>query len=91
MRRVLGAVGHAADDALRRLAVLLESLLEAGVSDQVRLTGRSTMGVTLLRLDGEERVTSVFAVLEDEVADEAEDAPPDAPPPEPGEGDDTDG
>jgi DNA gyrase subunit A len=60
-------------------------------ADQVRLTGRSTMGVTLLRLDGEERVTSVFAVLEDEVADEAEDAPPDAPPPEPGEGDDTDG
>jgi hypothetical protein len=49
------------------------------------------MGVTLLRLDGEERVTSVFAVLEDEVADEAEDAPPDAPPPEPGQGDDTDG
>jgi DNA gyrase subunit A len=59
-------------------------------ADQVRLTGRSTMGVTLLRLDGDERVTSVFAVMEDEVADEI-DATPDIPPPMPGEGEDSDG
>ncbi len=35
--------------------------------DQVRITGRSSMGVTLFRLGGTERVTSVFPVLEDEV------------------------
>lgn len=34
-------------------------------ADQVRLTGRSAMGVTLFRLDDDERVTSVFPVLED--------------------------
>ncbi len=66
-------------------------------ADQVRLTGRATMGVTLLRLDGDERVTSVFAVLEEEVADEADapdpspDVAPDAVPPETGEGEDSDG
>ena len=32
--------------------------------DQVRLTGRQTMGVTLFRLDADERVGSVFPVLE---------------------------
>jgi DNA gyrase subunit A len=32
--------------------------------DQVRVTGRSVMGVTLFRLDDDERVTSVFPVLE---------------------------
>jgi DNA gyrase subunit A len=32
--------------------------------DQVRVTGRSVMGVTLFRLDDHERVTSVFPVLE---------------------------
>ncbi|WP_297489705.1 DNA gyrase subunit A [Acidocella sp.] len=35
-------------------------------ADQVRLTGRAAMGVTLLRLDDDERVTSVFPVLEQE-------------------------
>ena len=34
-------------------------------ADQVRLTGRSAMGVTLFRLDGGECVTSVFPVVED--------------------------
>ncbi len=33
--------------------------------DQVRLTGRTAMGVTLFRLDAGERVTSVFPVVED--------------------------
>ena len=42
-------------------------------ADQVRLTGRTSMGVTLLRLDSNERVTSMFPVLEDDVVD---DAPP---------------
>src|SRR5271165_3079089 len=32
--------------------------------DQVRVTGRAAMGVTLFRLDDDERVTSVFPVLE---------------------------
>ena len=36
-------------------------------SDQVRVTGRQTMGVTLFRLDERERVTSVFPILEDDV------------------------
>jgi DNA gyrase subunit A len=33
-------------------------------ADQVRITGRSAMGVTLLRLDNGERVTSCFPVVE---------------------------
>ena len=37
--------------------------------DQVRITGRTSMGVTLFRLGGQERVTSVFPVLEDEASD----------------------
>jgi DNA gyrase subunit A len=37
--------------------------------DQVRITGRSVMGVTLFRLDDDERVTSVFPVLEQEAED----------------------
>ncbi|HQT63480.1 MAG: DNA gyrase subunit A [Acidocella sp. 20-57-95] len=37
--------------------------------DQVRITGRSVMGVTLFRLDDDERVTSVFPVLEQESDD----------------------
>ena len=37
--------------------------------DQVRITGRSVMGVTLFRLDDDERVTSVFPVLEQETED----------------------
>jgi DNA gyrase subunit A len=45
-------------------------------SDQVRVTGRASMGVTLFRLDTGERVTSVFPVIEPEASDEAV---PDAP------------
>jgi DNA gyrase subunit A len=40
-------------------------------SDQVRITGRLSMGVTLFRLDTGERVTSVFPVIEPEAPDEA--------------------
>ncbi len=42
-------------------------------ADQVRLTGRAAMGVTLFRLDGGERVTSVFPVVEAVEAVEAAD------------------
>ncbi len=37
--------------------------------DQVRITGRSVMGVTLLRLDEAEKVTAVFPVVEEESED----------------------
>jgi DNA gyrase subunit A len=37
--------------------------------DQVRVTGRQAMGVTLFRVDSGEHVTSVFPVLEDESDD----------------------
>jgi DNA gyrase subunit A len=37
--------------------------------DQVRITGRAAMGVTMFRLDDDERVTSVFPVLEQEAED----------------------
>ncbi len=41
-------------------------------ADQVRLTGRASMGVTLFRLDAGERVTSLFPVVDDtEAAPEA--------------------
>jgi DNA gyrase subunit A len=40
--------------------------------DQIRLTGRTVMGVTLFRLDDDERVTSVFPVLEQEQEQEQE-------------------
>jgi len=40
--------------------------------DQIRLTGRTVMGVTLFRLDDDERVTSVFPVLEQEQEQEPE-------------------
>ncbi|MDT8265623.1 DNA gyrase C-terminal beta-propeller domain-containing protein, partial [Roseomonas sp. DSM 102946] len=33
--------------------------------DQVRVTGRTSMGVTMLRLDDNERVTSCFPVVDD--------------------------
>ena len=39
-------------------------------SDQVRVTGRTSMGVTLFRLGETEHVTSVFPILEDDVPDE---------------------
>jgi DNA gyrase subunit A len=37
--------------------------------DQVRITGRQAMGVTLFRVDADEHVTSVFPVMEDTVED----------------------
>ena len=37
--------------------------------DQVRITGRQAMGVTLFRVDAGEHVTSVFPVLEEESDD----------------------
>ena len=40
--------------------------------DQVRITGRATMGVTLVRVDEHEHVTSVFPVLEQEQEQEQE-------------------
>ncbi len=39
-------------------------------ADQIRITGRAAMGVTLFRLDDDERVTSVFPVLEQEAEDD---------------------
>jgi DNA gyrase subunit A len=50
-------------------------------ADQVRITGRQAMGVTLFRVDAGEHVTSVFPVLEEE-SDETDspDAPPDIAP-----------
>ena len=52
-------------------------------ADQVRITGRSAMGVTLLRLDSAERVTSVFPIVEDDAVEEPpeEGPPPDETPP----------
>jgi DNA gyrase subunit A len=54
-------------------------------ADQVRITARQTMGVTLFRLGATERVTSVFPVIEDAVLEEPQGdedlpAPPDLPP-----------
>jgi DNA gyrase subunit A len=40
-------------------------------ADQVRVTGRTAMGVTLFRLDAGEQVISVFPVVDDAVADES--------------------
>ena len=57
-------------------------------ADQVRITGRSAMGVTLFRVDSDERITSVFPIIEDDVVDDTE-VPDQAAPEEPGE--DTDG
>ena len=45
--------------------------------DQVRITARQSMGVTLFRLGGAEHVTSVFPVLEGEVPD-ADEVPADS-------------
>ncbi|MBV9782804.1 MAG: DNA gyrase subunit A [Acidisphaera sp.] len=42
-------------------------------ADQVRITGRQAMGVTLFRLDSGEHVTSVFPVLEADGVPDAED------------------
>ncbi len=47
-------------------------------ADQVRITGRQVMGVTLFRVDAGEHVTSVFPVIDD-VTDEGPAAPGEAP------------
>ncbi|HST75375.1 MAG TPA: DNA gyrase C-terminal beta-propeller domain-containing protein, partial [Acetobacteraceae bacterium] len=39
-------------------------------ADQVRITGRSAMGVMLFRVNAEEHVTSVFPVIEDPAAED---------------------
>lgn len=44
--------------------------------DQVRVMSRQASGVTLFRLNDEERVTSVFPVMDDEDAGNAEEAAP---------------
>jgi DNA gyrase subunit A len=45
-------------------------------ADQVRVTGRQAMGVTLFRVDADEHVTSVFPVVEEEPDEDAgENAP----------------
>ena len=38
-------------------------------ADQVRITGRQVMGVTLFRVDANEHVTSVFPIVEDAAED----------------------
>jgi DNA gyrase subunit A len=38
-------------------------------ADQVRITGRQVMGVTLFRVDADEHVTSVFPIVEDAAED----------------------
>ncbi len=38
-------------------------------ADQVRITGRQAMGVTLFRVDAGEHVTSVFPVVEDDTGE----------------------
>jgi DNA gyrase subunit A len=43
-------------------------------ADQVRITGRQAMGVTLFRVDAGEHVTSVFPVVEDTAEDPGENA-----------------
>jgi len=51
--------------------------------DQVRITGRQAMGVTLFRVNADEHVTSVFPVLEDDADDNG--APANGPPNEEGQ------
>ena len=55
--------------------------------EQVRITGRQAMGVTLLRVDRDERVTSVFPVLEEE-SDDNGSATEEGTPPLPEDGND---
>ena len=48
-------------------------------ADQVRMTGRQAMGVTLFRVDAGEHVTSVFPVIEDAAEDPGENGVEDGP------------
>jgi len=68
--------------------------------DQVRITGRQAMGVTLFRVDPGEHVTSVFPVLENDAGDNggsdaadgpADDPLPDDSSPDPGDPDNNNG
>jgi DNA gyrase subunit A len=52
--------------------------------DQVRITGRQAMGVTLFRVDGDERVTAVFPVIETVTEMEELDETPGGTSPDPG-------
>jgi DNA gyrase subunit A len=56
-------------------------------ADQVRVTGRQGMGVTLFRLGDKERVISVFPVLDDSIVEDSTPIEPDAPDPETPESD----
>ena len=47
-------------------------------ADQVRITGRQTMGVTLFRVNAGEHVTSVFPVVEAETDENGAPDPGDA-------------
>ena len=66
-------------------------------ADEVRVTGRSSMGVTLFRVDSGERVTSVFPVVDagdapdDTAAGDSSAEPPDSGGTRGEEGDDTNG
>ncbi len=62
-------------------------------ADQVRITGRTAMGVTLLRLNSGEHVTSVFPVVEDAAEDAPDEEGPGGLPPQgpPGVEDGNDG
>jgi DNA gyrase subunit A len=53
-------------------------------ADQVRITGRAAMGVTLFRVDSNEKVTSVFPIVDDGSGEDS--APDDRPPETGGEG-----
>jgi DNA gyrase subunit A len=55
-------------------------------ADQVRITGRAAMGVTLFRVASNEKVTSVFPIVDDGSGDEAE---PPADPAGPGDAPDS--
>jgi DNA gyrase subunit A len=54
--------------------------------DQIRVTGRQAMGVTLVRLGEGETVTSVFPVMEEPTEPEAADIPPTDPSPSDSDG-----
>jgi DNA gyrase subunit A len=57
--------------------------------DQVRITGRQAMGVTLFRVDGDECVTAVFPVIETvtELEEEQDETPGGASPDSEGQAD----
>ncbi len=67
-RAVAGTLpSRAGDDAM--LVTDAGRLIRLPV-DQVRITGRTAMGVTLFRVDAGERVTAIFPVIDDGAAEE---------------------